>query len=505
MSFPATRGSETVRRTTTKGGARNMTKSIYTKLVAIIIVLILALMAVVGAFLMRGVRNFYIGEFYSQMQEAFAGAVMASDLRAAADEPDAAALMADILRANSGQLGISAGTRNYYILDGATGAYITGSDPAAGPKLAITRNILTAIEGSEGYAASSGDDYMDVALPIRGESGSYIIYIIDNKETVTSLNAEIFNIIIEAMGIGLLIAILLSLLLAKTMVTPIQSLTRAAEKVAAGDFSESVENDAKDEIGVLTRTFNDMAGQLESNIEDLKNSEQMRKEFVANVSHELRTPVTSIRSYAETLCDAGEKMDSATEQRFLEVIMRESDRMTKIVQDLLTLSKFDAGSVAFDFQQFSFEKSLRDVYNAQILEAQKHHHNFGLTFESELPEIRGDRARIEQVLINMISNAIKYTPDGGRIRMTAGVKGESVWCTVRDNGIGIPKADQDRVFERFYRVDKARSRESGGTGLGLSIAYEIVQRHDGTMTLHSQKGKGTAITMTLPVGGPKHA
>lgn len=482
-----------------------MTKSIYTKLVAIIIVLILALMAVVGAFLMRGVRNFYINQFYTQMQEAFSGAVMAGDLRAAADEPDAAARMADILRANSGQLAININTRNYYILDGATGGYITGSDPEGGPRLAVTRNVLAAIEGQEGYASDSSDDYMDVALPVRGQSGSYIIYILDNKATVTALNAEIFHIIIEAMAIGLLIAILLSLLLAKTMVTPIQSLTKAAEKVAAGDFSESVENDARDEIGVLSRTFNEMAGQLERNIEDLQASEQMRKEFVANVSHELRTPVTSIRSYAETLCDAAEGMDGETRQRFLEVIVRESDRMTKIVQDLLTLSRFDAGSFSFDFQLFSFEKSVQDVYNAQLLEAQKHGHNFGLQIESELPEIVGDKARIEQVLINMLSNAIKYTPDGGRIRMTAGEKDGTVWCTVRDNGIGIPKQDQARVFERFYRVDKARSRESGGTGLGLSIAYEIVQRHDGTMTLTSQKGKGTAITVSLPVGGPKDA
>ena len=480
-----------------------MTRSIYTKLVAIILVLILALMAVVGAFLMRGVRNFYISEFYTRMQEAFSDADMAGDLRAAADEAGAAARMADILRANSGQLGINSGTRNYYILDGATGAYITGSDPDAGSDLAITRNVLTAMSGSEGYASGSGDDYMDVALPVRGASGDFIIYIIDNKETVTSLNQELFDIIIEAIIIGLAIAVLLSLLLAKTMVTPIQSLTRAAEKVAAGDFSETVENESGDEIGVLTRTFNDMAGQLESNIEDLKNAEQMRKEFVANVSHELRTPVTSIRSYAETLCDAGGTMDPATEQHFLEVIMGESDRMTKIVQDLLTLSKFDAGSIAFDFQQFSFEKSVQNVYNAQLLEAQKHRHDFRLEFRSELPEVRGDRARIEQVLINMLSNAIKYTPDGGTIRMTAGTSGDSVWCRVKDNGIGIPQKDVAHIFERFYRVDKARSRESGGTGLGLSIAYEIVERHDGKIEVQSQKGKGTAITVTLPVGGPK--
>ncbi|MCD7767669.1 MAG: cell wall metabolism sensor histidine kinase WalK [Oscillospiraceae bacterium] len=482
-----------------------MTRSIYTKLVAIILVLIVALMTVVGAFLMQGVRNFYVESFYTQMQEIFARTDIATDLRAAADSADAAELMAEILRANMGRLGIDSDSRNYYILDGKTGAYLTGSDAEAGPKLAVTRNILTALSGSEGYEAGSSDSYMDVALPVSGESGSYIIYIIDSKSTMTSLNAELFGIILNAIGIGLAISIILSLLLAKTMVTPIQELTQAAKKVAAGDFSEKVENPAQDEIGVLTRTFNDMAGQLERNIEDLKSSEQVRREFVANVSHELRTPVTSIRSYAETLADAGGSLDAETERHFLEVIVGESDRMAKIVQDLLLLSRFDAGQTAFSYEEFSFEKSIRDVYEAQMLEAKKHHHSFQLEFRCALPAVWGDRARIEQVLINMVSNAIKYTRDGGRIRMTAGCKDDTVWCSIRDNGIGIPKADVDRVFERFYRVDKARSRESGGTGLGLSIAYEIVQRHNGTLTLKSQQGKGTTITMTLPVGGPQDA
>ena len=481
-----------------------MTKSIYTKLVAIILVLILSLMAVVGAFLIRGVRNFYISEFYNRMQEVFSSADLVADLRSAADQEDAHLRMAEILRANMGRLAIDSSTRNFFVLDGNTGAYLTGSDPEQGPKLQITRNILTALEGSEGYASDSSEDYMDVALPIRGSAGgSYIVYIIDNKDTVTSLNGRLQRIILEAIVIGLLISVLLSLLLAKTMVTPIQKLTRAAEKVAAGDFSESVENPAADEIGVLTRTFNDMADQLENNIEELRNAEQMRREFVANVSHELRTPVTSIRSYAETLNDAGGAIDAETQKHFLDVIVGESDRMTKIVQDLLLLSRFDAGSLKFDFAAFSFEKSIRDVFDAQLLEAQQHHHDFRLSLDGNLPEIRGDRSRIEQVLMNMISNAIKYTHDGGRIRVTAGVKGEEVFCTVRDNGVGIPKEDVDRVFERFYRVDKARSRESGGTGLGLSIAYEIVQRHQGTIKVESQKGKGTTITVRLPVGGPK--
>jgi len=246
-----------------------------------------------------------------------------------------------------------------------------------------------------------------------------------------------------------------------------------------------------------------MEGQLEKTLDDLNISEATRREFVANVSHELRTPITSIRSYAETLQDIGD-LPKETEMEFLAVIVKESDRMAKIVQDLLTLSRFDAGSIEFTFERFSFEKSIHDVYNAMLLEAQKHKHSFKLEFKTPIPEIVGDEARIEQVLINMVSNAIKYTRDGGSISITAGQKEDVVWASVRDNGIGIPLVDVPKVFDRFYRVDKARSRDSGGTGLGLSIANEIVTRHKGNIELNSHQGKGTVITMTLPVEGPQY-
>lgn len=479
-----------------------MNRSLYTKLVIIMLVLILSIMTVVGAFLMRGVRSFYISEFYQQMQTVFSNVDLVDDLRSAADGEDAPELMAEILRAYSGELGVDSGKRSYYVLS-STGSPLAGSERDVGT-LAITPNILTAIGGSEGYASDVSASYMDVAMPIEGDGGAYIVYIIDNKNTVRSLNGQLFDIIVEAIIVGLVISVILSLLLAKTVITPIQHLTRAAEKVAAGDFSAKVDNQAKDEIGILTRTFNNMADQLEDNIDTLKKSEKMRRDFVANVSHELRTPITSIRSYAETLQESRGTLDEDTERHFLEVIVNESDRMTKIVQDLLTLSRFDAGSIAFDFQSFSFEKSVKDVYSAQLLEAQRRHHEFSLEFKSSIPDIRGDRTRIEQVLINMVSNAIKYTHDGGRIRMTAGQKDGEVWCTVRDNGIGIPKEDLEHIFERFYRVDKARSRESGGTGLGLSIAYEIVERHNGRFQVQSQKGRGTTITVILPVEGPSN-
>ena len=479
-----------------------MNKSLYTKLVVIMLLLIVSLMAVVTAFLMNEIRAFYLDDFYKRMKNVFEDPAFSEILYSAVDDSEPELQLAEALRAFSGQLGIDSGSRNYYILDGKTGAVLTGSGAEA-EGLERTPNVFKAISGEAGYVSDRSASYMDVALPISGANKDYILYVKDDKSTVQGLSSALFGILGRAVLIGLVISVLLSLVLAKAMVTPIQGLTRAAERVAAGDFSPKLESDAQDEIGELTRTFNRMSAQLQKTLDDLKKSEAMRREFVANVSHELRTPITSIRSYAETLQDA-DGLPEATEQEFLGVIVRESDRMTNIVQDLLMLSRFDAGSVAFSFQRFSFEKSLRDVYNAMLLEAQRHRHRFTLELKTPLPDIVGDTARIEQVLINMVSNAIKYTKDGGVIAITAGQREDVVWVSVRDNGIGIPKEDVPKVFDRFYRVDKARSRESGGTGLGLSIAKEIVAKHSGEIALTSYPGKGTTITVTLPVEGRQH-
>ena len=474
-----------------------MNKSLYTKLVLIMLLLIFSLMAVVGAFLMNEIRSVYLDDFYEKMEDVFENSGLSKSLSSASKDSNAPIEMAEIIKAYSGQLGIDAISRNFYILDGNTGDVKKTGSGTEIENIIITPNILTAINGKVGQASDISAAYMDVAIPI----GDYIVYIKDDKSAVRNLSSALFRIITDALLVGLIISALLSLLLAKAMVTPILNLTKAAEKVASGDFSSKLNSDAQDEIGVLTRTFNSMAGQLEKTLDDLKKSESMRKEFVANVSHELRTPITSIRSYAETLQDSG-NMPKETENEFLGVIVKESDRMTKIVQDLLMLSRFDVGSVEFSFERFPFEKAIHDVYNAMLLEAQKHKHHFSVELKTSIPEIVGDRARLEQVLINMVSNAIKYTRDGGSINITAGQKDDVAWVSVRDNGIGIPKEDVDKVFDRFYRVDKARSRESGGTGLGLSIAKEIVSRHDGKIELSSRQGKGTVITMTLPVEGP---
>ena len=235
------------------------------------------------------------------------------------------------------------------------------------------------------------------------------------------------------------------------------------------------------------------------NVTEQHRNEERRKEFVANVSHELRTPLTNVRSYAETLRSAEGDIPQEMENSFLDIIISETDRMTHIVQDLLTLSRLDAGNTEMRFAPFSFRESVENVCRANAMEARRHGHSLTCTLAEDMPEISGDRQRLEQVVTNILGNAIKYTPDGGHIAVTGGGSGRSVWVEVTDDGIGIPEKDRDRIFDRFYRVDKARSRESGGTGLGLSIAKEIVERHHGSLRLVPREGRGTTIRLVLPV------
>lgn len=176
--------------------------------------------------------------------------------------------------------------------------------------------------------------------------------------------------------------------------------------------------------------------------------------------------------------------------------------MTHIVQDLLTLSRLDSGHTELSLTRFSFAEAIESVHLANALAAKKRGHQLSCGSLEDLPLIVGDRSRLEQVMMNILGNAIKYTPDGGHIRITAGSTDTSVWMEVSDDGIGIPEKDRERIFDRFYRVDKARSRESGGTGLGLSIAREIVLRHSGTIALAPHQGPGTTVRLTLPISGP---
>lgn len=228
--------------------------------------------------------------------------------------------------------------------------------------------------------------------------------------------------------------------------------------------------------------------------------DRMRKEFVANVSHELRTPLTTIKSYAETLQN-GAIDDKEMAVNFVRVIESESDRMTRLVRDLLMLSKLDYDKEEFNMKEMDIEKVVIDCIYKMEISAKQKEQIITPEIADEIPFIIGDKDRIEQVIINIISNSIKYTPDKGRITVKLTKDEEYISIKVVDDGMGIPKEDAGRLFERFYRVDKARSRVMGGTGLGLSIAKQIVEAHKGTITLESDYGKGTVVTIRLPQKG----
>ena len=590
-----------------------MLRSLHTKLVMIMVLLILSLMLVVGAFLINSVAAFYLEDFYTQVSDVFKDPRLMHDLETVTEgEEDGAAQLDLVLEAYAGELGVNSRNRKLYILD-ENGECLIAPEGEEAP-LELTENLMFALTtgmetGETGDESNLALDYMDVAIPIhRGDNG-YVIYILDNKTTADSLTNQMFILIVEALIFGLVISILLSFLLSKTMVIPIQRLTEGAMRLAERDFSRKIEVPSQDEIGVLTETFNDMAGQLQDTLRQVENernkldtlflhmndgvvafsregtvihsnpaaaqmllrrinhettydqlfgevasldqvlavpdhlegemrvrdsflqllmapfdrgqanggslvvihdvtqqrkNEEMRREFVANVSHELRTPLTNIHSYAETLTESAGDIPPEMEKKFLGVILNESERMTHIVQDLLTLSRFDSNRDELKLGCFSFGDVVQDLYSAVYMEAQRHGHTLTLDLEPDLPDIVADRERIVQVMMNIVSNSIKYTPDGGHITIAAGRREDRVWLVVDDDGIGIPEEDRPRIFERFYRVDKARSRQSGGTGLGLSIAKEIVDRHQGKLSLMNKKGPGLAVKLELKIEGPSN-
>lgn len=226
--------------------------------------------------------------------------------------------------------------------------------------------------------------------------------------------------------------------------------------------------------------------------------DNMRKEFVANVSHELKTPITTIKSYTETLMDYME-MEPELSHKFLTVIDNECDRMTRIVRDLLQLSNLDYNKTEWSKEECEVKEFIEDIILKLEFSIKEKNHKLTLNIDENLPHIFVDKDGIEQVILNVISNAIKYTPQGGHIEVSVTNKDGKVVVNVKDNGIGIPEEDIDRIFERFYRVDKGRSRDLGGTGLGLSIAKEIVEANGGQIKLSSELGIGTEVDIILPI------
>lgn len=224
--------------------------------------------------------------------------------------------------------------------------------------------------------------------------------------------------------------------------------------------------------------------------------DNMQKELIADVSHELKTPITSIMGYADTLLEGG--YDQETQEKFLNVIASESRRMARLVTDLLTLSRYDSNKKKTQKESFDLGELVKRCQEKLAIEIKKKNHKVNCFVTADVPLVYADKYDIERVVLNILTNSIKYTPENGEIKIYVGFVYNDAYIKIFDNGIGIPEEDLTRIFERFYRVDKARSREMGGTGLGLSIAKEILDKNGGSIDIKSKVGEGTEVVIRIP-------
>jgi len=251
-------------------------------------------------------------------------------------------------------------------------------------------------------------------------------------------------------------------------------------------------------VASVRTTGTDGAVLVLHDITDLRKLERVRRDFVANVSHEFRTPLTAIQGFAETLL-AGAIDDPQNRGRFLEIIVEHSRRLARLTEDLLMLSKMDADRLEFETRRIPVAAFIESCIETAQPRARDKDLRLSVSRAEKIPDIAGDRRRLTEVLQNLLDNAIQYTPAGGEIMVSAGVAGSEVVFTVSDTGIGIPQAEQPRIFERFYRADVARSREVGGTGLGLSIAKHLVESHGGRIWVQSEIGQGSQFHFSVPI------
>lgn len=597
-----------------------MYRKLQFKIVLILVSFIVCIMTVVGMILIGNIFSYYNEDFVKQQSSVFTDEFV-DELEKNLDYENYPERLNNTLWAYSAHLGIDP-HRNYFILD-TEGNYLSGSVPEEDSKITKTNNLVNAMSGKSSHEQKLGDPYTDWAqvLTSKDSSVSVIVYITENNTEMKEFSWMVFSIILQSLLIGLVIAIILSFFLSKAIVSPIQSITKKATRLAKGDFEEKLEIYSEDEIGTLTHTFNKMADTLKSNLNEISNQreklesiihylkdavvafdnegypmhinpearalfnlnedneitldtmidileldyrsedlamgendsvvlnnviynnrvfdisfgkfnfylsnekyggyiavlhdvtesfelDKSRREFIATVSHELGTPLTGIKGATETIV-ANPDMPNDVKNHFLNMVISESDRMTHIVHDLLVLSRLDNNRMKWSASSFSVTELIEKCCLVLSTEAENNGQTLSyIKNDEQLPEIIADREKIEQVLINIVQNAIKYTQNGGNIFISAdftslsGVEGindgKYFKISVTDNGMGIPEEDIPHIFERFYRVEKARNSDKGGTGLGLAIAREIVQAHGGNIMIQSELHKGTTVNIYLP-------
>ncbi len=352
------------------------------------------------------------------------------------------------------------------------------------------------------HSATIGVDYLYVAkriadsVAVAGKRVEIIRVSIPLTELKT-MTDEIRSKIFFAGVLVLLLVVGVSTFVSYRISRPMVKIAESAEKIRAGNFDTRIEIHSKDEIGKVAYAVNEMVDQLKQDITKLKKLEQVRSQFLGNVSHELRTPIFALQGFLETLID-GAIDDPSVNRDFLEKAHVHALRLNTLLNDLIEISSIESGEMKMSFRYFNVKEFLKNAVEdfQPVAASQSVTLSLAENIDSAL-QVLGDRNRLMQVMSNLINNAIKYNMAGGSVMVSVRDEKNVVWIDVADTGYGIAEEHLTRIFERFYRVDKERSREAGGTGLGLAIVKHIVEAHGGQVTVTSTLGKGS--TFSFPV------
>lgn len=369
--------------------------------------------------------------------------------------------------------------------------------------------VQDALQKGSGFhtrrSATVGADFLYVAKRVDSaistknknlENLKFVRLSLHLEEFQKVINEIRFNIFLAGFFV-LLLVLGVSLIVSRLISKPIVDIARSVEAIRAGNLDTRIPTISHDEIGQLALAVNELVEKLQADIVQLRKLEQVRSQFLGNVSHELRTPIFSIQGFLETLLD-GAIDDPNVNRDFLEKAHAHTLRLDTLLSDLIDISRIESGEMKMSFRYFNLAEFLESVIRE--LQPAAEQRNIRLHLEkrgSNNIEVLGDRERLQQVLNNLIENAVKYNEPGGEVLVTYQLDDGHVRIAVTDTGIGIAQGHLSRVFERFYRIDKERSRETGGTGLGLAIVKHIVEAHGSKMEVVSEVGKGSTFTFTL--------
>ncbi|CAH1057809.1 HAMP domain-containing sensor histidine kinase [Paenibacillus pseudetheri] len=336
------------------------------------------------------------------------------------------------------------------------------------------------------YRSSAEDKDIFIGMPfmLDGEwRAMFLQYSAENENIVNRMVLFVLLLVLLLGSVCILIA-------ARYLVEPIKALTNATKRLAKGDFEVELKVNRIDEIGELTQSYVEMAGEL-------KQLEQMRQDFVSNVSHEIQTPLTSISGFAKALLNHDLIVEEERSE-YLDIIIAESERLSRLSDNLLKLASLDSEHHPFHASPFNLDEQIRTI----VVTCEPQWSAKGIVIDLELPEaikIKGDEDQLKQVWMNLLSNSIKFTPEGGNIRISIVSIAAEVSVTISDNGMGMSPEEFNAVFQRFYKIDKSRNGNNNGNGLGLAIVKKIVSLHQGRIEVDSAIGEGTTIIVRLPV------